>query len=241
MTSSTTGRGRTLAVVGLVAAVLAIALVASAGPGTRAGLWGFRTGLGFFSWATFASLGAVAAGLVSLVQGGARGWATGALVLAVLAAIVPIGLRLRARAVPFIHDITTDTDTPPQFVAVLARRGAGTNPTAYGGPEVAAAQHRAYPDIAGLVLAEPPMRALERAESAARQLGWEIVAVVPAEGRLEATDTTRWFGFKDDVVVRVRPEGTGSRVDVRSLSRVGRSDLGKNAERIRSFLAILRG
>jgi uncharacterized protein (DUF1499 family) len=67
------------------------------------------------------------------------------------------------------------------------------------------------------------------------------VSEAPAEGRLEATDTTFWFGFKDDVVVRVRPDGTGSRVDVRSLSRVGRSDLGMNARRIRRFLERLRG
>jgi uncharacterized protein (DUF1499 family) len=79
-----------------------------------------------------------------------------------------------------------------------------------------------------------------RAVDVARGLGWEIVAAVPAEGRLEATDRTRWFGFRDDVVVRVRPEGAGSRVDVRSVSRVGRSDLGTNARRIRGFLESLR-
>jgi uncharacterized protein (DUF1499 family) len=73
----------------------------------------------------------------------------------------------------------------------------------------------------------------------ARDLGWEIVATAPAEGRLEATARTRWFGFRDDVVVRVRPDGSGSRVDVRSVSRVGRSDLGTNARRIERFLAAL--
>jgi uncharacterized protein (DUF1499 family) len=79
-----------------------------------------------------------------------------------------------------------------------------------------------------------------RAVEVARSLGWEIVATVPAEGRLEATDRTRWFGFRDDVVVRVRPDGAGSRVDVRSVSRVGRSDLGTNARRIRGFVEALR-
>ena len=91
------------------------------------------------------------------------------------------------------------------------------------------------------VLAMPPARAFDRALEAAKRQGWEIVAAVPGEGRIEATDTTRWFGFKDDVVVRVRPDGAGSRVDVRSVSRVGRGDVGTNARRIRGFLDALRG
>ena len=90
-----------------------------------------------------------------------------------------------------------------------------------------------------MTLPAPPDRVLTTAEALARRLGWEIVAVVPAEGRLEATATTPWFGFKDDVVVRVTPAATGSRVDMRSKSRVGRSDLGVNAKRIRAFLAEL--
>jgi uncharacterized protein (DUF1499 family) len=68
-------------------------------------------------------------------------------------------------------------------------------------------------------------------------MGWEIVAAEAAEGRIEATETTAWWGFKDDVVIRIAPEGTGSRLDIRSMSRVGKSDLGKNADRIRAFLA----
>ena len=74
------------------------------------------------------------------------------------------------------------------------------------------------------------------ARHAARELGWEIAAAVSGEGRIEATDQTFWFGFKDDVVVRVRAADGGSRVDVRSVSRVGRSDVGTNARRIRRFL-----
>ena len=86
----------------------------------------------------------------------------------------------------------------------------------------------------------PPDRAFARAEAAARSLGWDIAAAVPAEGRIEATATTRWFGFKDDVVIRIAAAPGGSRVDVRSVSRVGKSDLGANARRIRAFLAALR-
>jgi uncharacterized protein (DUF1499 family) len=124
-------------------------------------------------------------------------------------------------------------------VAVLAQRAGAANPAEYGGADVAAQQRTAYPDIRPVTLSDPPARAFERALAAARGEGWEIVAAVPAEGRIEATDTTRWFGFKDDVVVRVKPEGSGSRVDVRSLSRVGKSDVGKNASRIREYLRAL--
>ena len=85
----------------------------------------------------------------------------------------------------------------------------------------------------------PPNEAVQKAIDAARALGWEVVASDAAAGRVEATDTTSWFGFKDDIVVRVRPQPGGSRVDVRSASRVGRSDVGKNAERVRDFLARL--
>jgi uncharacterized protein (DUF1499 family) len=73
----------------------------------------------------------------------------------------------------------------------------------------------------------------------AQDLGWEVVEADPAGGRLEATDTTTWFGFKDDVVVRIRPADGGSRVDVRSVSRTGRSDVGTNARRIRAYLRSL--
>jgi uncharacterized protein (DUF1499 family) len=147
--------------------------------------------------------------------------------------------RRTAQSVPPIHDISTDTDNPPPFVAVVERRRDASNPVEYGGPEIAAQQHRAYPDLHPVTLSDPPARAFERALEAARGQGWEIVASAPADGRIEATDTTRFFGFKDDVVVRVKPEGTGSRVDVRSLSRVGKSDVGKNASRIRAYLRAL--
>jgi len=91
--------------------------------------------------------------------------------------------------------------------------------------------------VTSLIISLPPDRAFARAQAAARALGWRIVAAAPAEGRLEASDTTWWFGFTDDIVVRVRATAQGSRIDVRSASRVGRSDLGVNARRIRAFLA----
>lgn len=136
-----------------------------------------------------------------------------------------------------INDITTDTENPPVFVSVLALRKNAPNSATYGGPKIAAQQHAAYPDIRPLISDLPPARAFERSLSVARQMGWKIVDENPAEGRIEATATTRWFGFKDDVVLRIAPAaGNGSRVDIRSVSRVGRGDVGTNARRIRTFL-----
>jgi uncharacterized protein (DUF1499 family) len=86
----------------------------------------------------------------------------------------------------------------------------------------------------------PPAQTVQKAIDAARSLGWEIVSSDAPGGRIEATDTSMWFGFKDDVVVRVLPDPSGgSRVDVRSVSRVGTSDIGANAKRVREFLAKL--
>ena len=129
-----------------------------------------------------------------------------------LAAIGSIGaLAWKASRVPAIHDITTDTIQPPPFLVILPLRAGAVNPVDYGGEDVAAKQKQAYPDIVPLALAVPPDRAFDRALAAARGMGWEMVASDPAGGRIEATDTTFWFGFKDDVVVRVTPQPSGSR------------------------------
>lgn len=153
----------------------------------------------------------------------------------------------RARESPPINDITTDLIHPPQFVAVVARRerAHATVPAQYrrevpgpGGKMIDVPQLQAeyYPDIKPLILALPPPQALAKARHVAEALGWRVDAYVPADGRLEATAHTFFFDFKDDIVVRVRPDGAGSRLDVRSESRVGLSDLGTNAARIRLFL-----
>jgi uncharacterized protein (DUF1499 family) len=229
----------------LVLALATAVSLALAGLGYRWGWWGVATS---FSVLRMASFAAAAVALLALVAVGltaiGRAWpafaiAVAALVIAAFVVWLPLSLQKVARSVPPIHDITTDTENPPAFVAIAERRRDAPNPAAYGGPEVAAQQKRGYPDLGPATVAAPPGRALAAAEAVARDLGWEIVAVVPAEGRLEATATTAWFGFKDDVVVRVVPAGAGSRVDVRSKSRVGRSDLGVNAKRIRSFLTAL--
>jgi uncharacterized protein (DUF1499 family) len=120
-------------------------------------------------------------------------------------------------------------------------RAAAANPAAYGGAQIAAQQAAAFPDIAPLETALPPPRAFDLALAAAQEMGWRIVAAEPATGRIEATDRTFWFGFTDDVVVRIRAADGGSRIDVRSTSRVGVGDAGTNAARVRAYLADLRG
>jgi uncharacterized protein (DUF1499 family) len=107
----------------------------------------------------------------------------------------------------------------------------------YGGPDVGAKQREAYPDIGPIDIAIPPGRAYTAALAAARGMGWEIVASDSSAGRIEATATSTWYGFKNDVVVRVTPTDRGSRVDVRSESREGQSDGGTNARLIRQFVA----
>lgn len=227
----------------LLLAILAVLLLLAAGPGTRLELWDFRFGFTLMRWAAYIGLAAAAVALVMLLLPRFRtrrlaGLAI-ALVLGLGVALVPWSGMKKARSVPPIHDITTDTKRPPEFVAVLPLRVDAPNPAEYGGPEIAAQQIGAYPDLQTFQMDAAPAQAFERAQEAARTLGWEIVAVDPASGRIEATDTTFWFGFKDDVVIRVEPDGAGSRVDVRSVSRVGGSDVGANAARIRAFLQAL--
>ena len=159
-----------------------------------------------------------------------------------LAYAVPASGVTKARTVPKIHDITTDTVNPPAFVAALeARRLAkATNKAVYEGAEIAAQQRKAYPDIRPVKRAEAPDRLYDRALATSRALGWTILATDKPSGRIEATDRTLWFGFTDDIVIRVAVDGAGaSRLDIRSVSRVGRSDAGTNAARIRRFIAAI--
>jgi uncharacterized protein (DUF1499 family) len=236
-------RWRTVA---LVVAVIAAFCFAVAGPGTRLGLWDFRQGFTLLRWGAYLGMAGVVLALIALAVPASR--RAGVLVplfaLALSAAVVlvPFSMLRRARSVAPIHDITTDVVDPPVFVDVLARRAGSPNSAVYGGDSIARQQLAAYPDVRPLDLAIPKAQAFPRALQAARDMGWEIVAADTAAGRIEATATTRWFGFKDDVVVRIRPngDGGGSHLDVRSVSRVGGSDVGTNAARIRAYLERLK-
>jgi uncharacterized protein (DUF1499 family) len=164
-----------------------------------------------------------------------------ALAVGVAAAWAPAQWLLQARTAPRINDVTTDTANVPAMVVTQQMRHGAPNPPAYPGPSSAALQRAAYPDIAPVVITLPPADAFRKVDAAAMALGWEIVARAPADGRIEATDTSDWFGLTDDIVIRIRAEGArGSRVDIRSKSRVGESDFGVNARRIRAFIERVR-
>jgi len=225
------------------ASLVAALLLLLSGPGTRLGAWDWQSGFALMRWAMYAGFATAAIALVMLLIPKARGAQPTVLVAAMLMGIMAgapvISLRAQAGSLPSIHDITTDTRNPPVFVALLDARKASPNGADYGGPEVAAAQAKAYPNVRPLLLPMPPQQAHVRALDAARQMGWEIVSSDPATGRIEATATTFWFGFKDDVIVRVGGQGNSSRIDVRSVSRVGKSDIGANARRIQEYLSKL--
>ena len=230
---------------GLAFAVLSAFTAALSGLGYQQGLWGLGTSFVVLRWAVYGAIGAAVLSAIGGIAGLAVRrrrtglWGLLGVVLAVPAFTVPMGYLRVARAVPAIHDITTDTADPPVFVAIVPLRADAPNSAEYAGEEIAAQQSDAYPDIATASYDLEPGRVFEAALAAAEGMGWTIVDVSSSEGRIEATDTTFWFGFVDDVVIRVAAGVSGSQVDVRSLSRVGQSDVGKNAARIRSYLARL--
>jgi uncharacterized protein (DUF1499 family) len=233
--------GRWLAIIGLVLAVACAAGAVLSGFGYRLDLWHFRTGFMIIRWAFFGALAAVLLSFVGLIF--ARGKPRQVLVAGLLGlvvgavtAYVPWSWKQTLDSYPYIHDITTDVRDPPKFVAVVALRKEGDHTVEYDGPEVAEQQQQAYPDIMTLIIPTEKDRVFAAAEAALRAMKLKVVDANPAEGRIEATYTSMFYGFTDDVVVRIVADGAGSKVDVRSKSRVGRSDIGQNAKRIRAFL-----
>ena len=233
---------------GFAIAILAAAVMVAAALGYRLGLWSFRFAL--LTLTDYAAYAAFAGGAISLVGFGRSlpsHWV--GMTLSVVGVIVGgyschtiYQQWVTVKSVPFIHDITTDTENPPAFIALVAAREAeGANPHDYAGEAVARQQECGYPDLMTLVAAAEPAMAYDRALATAESMDWEIVATDRALGRMEATDTSTWYGFKDDIVIRVLADegSTGSRIDVRSLSRVGRSDVGVNAARIRAYFGAL--
>ncbi len=236
--------GRRLAYAGLALALLCVAAAMLSGIGYKAGLWHFRTGFLILRAAFFASLAAGALSILGILFSRGTRAALGSgivgLVIALAFAYVPWQWKQTLDALPYIHDITTDTDDPPQFVSAAQLRKEGDHPVAYDGPDVAAEQRRAYADLAPLMTSAPKDKVFEAARQTIQDMGLRLSGADLAEGRLEATDTSFWYGFTDDIVIRIVETPQGTRVDVRSKSRVGRSDLGQNAKRVRTFLAKLR-
>lgn len=244
-------------IIGAVAILIALA-IGLQGPGAQWGWWDWRQGLGHLRTLAFPSFAASALALVALLLAfwRARGlalFALAAFVVSAAGSYAPLRMKQLADGNPFIHDVTTDFDNPPPIVAGAS--APRKNPAAYVGAEpepqrqgakpgvtvtIAQAQRDAFPDIRPLELGVDLETAARAARAAIAKMKMETLAegVDQATGAvlIEAVATSRWFGFKDDFVVRITPKGESAVVvDLRSKSRVGISDLGANAARIRAF------
>ena len=230
------------AVFAFAASITVTAVGVSSGLGHRFGWWDFGRGFILLKYAFYASFATIVVSLIGAIlsrPGSARrgfGLALCGLLMSSAVAWVPFNAMRKIKSVPPIHDITTDTDNPPHFVAALAFRGNTSNSTEYAGEAVAKLQREGYPDIQPFQTNASVDQSYEAALVVVKYLGWALIAADKPAGRIEATDTTLWFGFKDDVVIRLTPNEQGTRIDVRSISRVGGSDAGANAARVRIFL-----
>jgi len=145
------------------------------------------------------------------------------------------GIIQPAKRAPAIHDITTDTVNPPEFLVLDETRSGAKNSLIYAGEEIATIQKKAYPYIKPIQSNLAATDAYAKALTIAQDKGWEIIAEEPELLRFEATAQTVFFGFMDDVVIKVTSINNKSRIDIRSVSRIGRSDKGVNAARIVEF------
>lgn len=215
------------------------------GPAYRLGWIGLRPGLQTVRWAATVEGVVLVIALAGIVLAFRRQAGQAVVVflfssiIALLAVTPPAVLWYRVQNSPRLHDISTDTENPPEYISVVPLRRGVPNSTQFDS-KLAALQLQAYPDVRPVVLPTPPDQAFQAALRVVRDLGWEIVEANQGALRIEATDTSFLFGFKDDVVIRVAGEANGSRIDLRSLSRVGGSDFGVNANRIRKFIRRLK-
>ncbi len=221
-----------------VGVVLLAVLVALSGPlGSRIGVWDYDAAVRLMTWSAW---GFVAGGLLCLyslfaTRPGTRRRGFVLSLIGVLITAPTLGLLYywqdAKRSYPPIQDISTDPHDPPEFWSA-------PNSRVYDTVTGSAYQMEFYPDIEPLYLKVPPARAYALALQVVREKGWELQEDNPEALHLEATETTFWFGFSDDVVIHVTPtDDGGSRVDMRSASRFGGGgDGGTNARRIRAFL-----
>ncbi len=237
--------GNWLVVIGLVVALASAAAMVLSGIGYRLDLYHFRVGFAILRWAFwFALAGAVLSVAGLAISAGKPGRILVAALIGtavgLVAAYVPWSWKQTADALPYIHDISTDTTNPPEFVAAARLRKPSDHAVSYDGKEVADLQQKAYPDLITLTTKAPGEKVFEAAKAAIASMGMHLVDADPSQGRIEANQTSLLYGFTDDMVVRIAPGANGTKVDVRSKSRVGRSDLGQNAKRIRTFLQKLQ-
>ena len=217
----------------------AFLLVALPGPLYKYGVVDLGTAFTGFKFGVFAGIAALILLLLQIIfkrKTVTLGSTIMALLLSTIAIAIPLSMLNKGKSVPPIHDISTDLVNPPEFVAIAPLRADAPNPVEYAGVEVATQQRAAYPELQTLNYTQSKSELVEATKQAIDHLGWQLVNIDTNQGIIEATDRTMWFGFKDDVIVRITDNGSKRLVDIRSKSRVGGSDLGKNAERIHGFI-----
>ncbi|RUR29504.1 DUF1499 domain-containing protein [Vreelandella andesensis] len=229
-----------LAWVSVIALVVSALLIASAGPAYRWELINLGSAFNLMRNGVYAATAAVAISiLLLLISAFTRRMGAGVVAIFVIAATaallyMPWQQWQRAQQAPTIHDITTDTQHPPEFVALRDAREASPNAVDYPGEQTARQQKNAYPNMQALQVSAPIATVLAAAQAEVEASGWQIAAIT--DNTIEATATTRWFGFEDDVIIRLTEQQNGVQVDMRSASRLGASDIGTNALRIETFL-----
>ena len=238
--SSLASWARNLAVFSVVAVLVSIMIV-------RFGFLEMKPALAtFFGALACAGLSMLVglAAFVAIWQNGSRGMSRILLAFLIDAVVLayPAYLAAQYRKLPAIHDITTDPIDPPRFDALARlRTGEGTNPAVYAGLYSAEQQRTAYPDIETVELDVPVQRAYEVTRELVTKRKWLVIderAPQPSRrfGRIEAVARTPIMGFREDLSIRVTPDGDGSRVDIRSASRYFESDFGSNAAHISKLI-----
>lgn len=227
---------RTLGAVAILLGLASLGLLAVAAWGFRAGGWPWPQAYDLAGWGAWAACAGIIAALAGLVvwlrrrKGGAA-----AVLLGLILSLPVVGLgaafEIAARTTPPINDISTDTEDPPVFWFTAT-------PSDYAGQN-AGPQRAAYPDMRPLDLPVSADEAFAPALALVEERGWEVLSADPDESQIEAIATSRLFGFEDEVAIRIAETDTGTRVDMRSRSRLGQIDRSANARRIESFLSDL--
>ncbi len=248
-TATRAGFFRGVALLGPTLAIGSLLLLAAGPVGWRVGWWGYQ--IAFTTLMPYAFYGGLAAMVVSalgLIAGLGRVArrevisAGVGLILGGVATYFPWHASEARGVFPPMHDITTDAADPPSFDFATEMRAAEHGaPVAYPGQTTAAMQQKFYPGITPAILDMPPAQAFDRVLAVVKADGWTVVKSDPAAEIIDACDHSFWFGFTDDIAIRVTPTASGSKVDIRSGSRQGRGDFGVNAARVRGFLATLTG
>lgn len=225
----------------LYLSVSATLVFLASGYGYRWDIWSLGLAFTLMTYSAYAAIGLVVINLVSIwflrkSRANVIIYVVLSLILTGVVASTAFYWQQRARSVPPIHDITTDMENPPEFSAMVRLREDAPNPPEYTGPESAEYQRESYPHIRPLEVPNDLQGVMDVAVMLVGNRDWELVAINRKEGRIEATETLPWFGFKDDVIIRFSEADSGTRVDMRSKSRVGRGDVGVNARRISRFL-----